>query len=390
MSEPLASLLRPHSLATFWGQQHLVGKDAPISKLIESKTLASMIFWGPPGVGKTTLARIFASGMEADFYELSAVTTGKADLQKIAQQANTSGRPTILFIDEIHRWSKTQQDVLLPLVEKGDISLIGATTENPSFTIIAPLLSRARVFVFNKLTAAEILPALKLAAKELGESVKVELLQKLADESHGDVRFAINALELATKLKRGKSLSLVDIEAACQKSLKYDRNGEEHYNLISALHKSLRSSSPSAAAYWCLRMLRAGEDPLYIARRMLRFASEDIGNANPNALLLANVVFDTCQKLGTPECDTALVQLAEYMAKSKKSNAAYKAIGMIDNDIKHYGDLDVPMHLRNAPTKLMKEVGYSQGYEYDPDLASGKSAQQTLPDKLKNKKYFLD
>jgi putative ATPase len=390
MSEPLASLLRPQSLATFWGQQHLVGKDAPIFKLIESKTPASMIFWGPPGVGKTTLARIFASGMEADFYELSAVTTGKADLQKIAQQGSTNGRPKILFIDEIHRWSKTQQDVLLPLVEKGDISLIGATTENPSFTIIAPLLSRARVFVFNKLTAAEILPALKLATKELAVTVKTELLQKLADEAHGDVRFAINALELATKLKRGKSISLEDIEAACQKSLKYDRNGEEHYNLISALHKSLRSSSPSAAAYWCLRMLRAGEDPLYIARRMLRFASEDIGNANPNALLLANVVFDTCQKLGVPECDTALVQLAEYMANSKKSNAAYRAVGMIDNDIKQYGDLEVPMHLRNAPTKLMKEVGYSKGYEYDPDLASGKSGQQTLPDKLKNKKYFAN
>ncbi len=390
MSEPLASILRPNSLDDFLGQEHLVGKGGPISRLIESKTPASMVFWGPAGVGKTTLARIFASSMDADFYELSAVNAGKADLQKIAQNASVSGKQTVLFIDEIHRWSKTQQDVLLPLVEKGQICLIGATTENPSFTIISPLLSRARVFVFNKLTPKEILPALKRAVNHLGQKVDINLLEKLGELAQGDVRFALNTLELAVNLKRAKLLTLQDIESASQKSLRYDRNGEEHYNLISALHKSLRSSSPSAAAYWCMRMLRAGEDPLYIARRMLRFASEDIGNANPNALLLANVAFDTCQKLGVPECDTALVQLAEYMARSKKSNAAYKAVAQIDQDIKKYGDLEVPLHLRNAPTKLMKEVGYGEGYQYDPDLASGKSDQQTLPDKLKNKKYFLD
>lgn len=388
---PLATKLRPKNLDEFIGQEHLVGEKGPIRKMLEAGKLTSMVFWGPPASGKTTLAEIIANSSQAEFLRLSAVIDGKADLKKILDQAAMNrqhNKQTILFIDEIHRWNKAQQDALLPYVESGEIVLIGATTENPSFTVISPLLSRSRVFVFKNHTIEELMIGIGRGISELKVKAKEEVIRFLAELSNGDMRFALNTLEISAQISKNKTISQTEIESASQKFLRYDRNGEEHYNIISAVHKSLRSSNASAAAYWIMRMLAAGEDPLYVARRLVRFASEDIGNANPNALLLANQVFDTCQKLGMPECDVALVQLAEYLANSKKSNKAYTAAAKIRQDIEKYGNLEVPMHIRNAPTKLMKELGYGKGYEYDHDLASGKSGQQLLPDKLKNKEYF--
>ncbi|MBL8015279.1 MAG: replication-associated recombination protein A, partial [Candidatus Doudnabacteria bacterium] len=276
---------------------------------------------------------------------------------------------------------------LLPYVENGLITLIGATTENPSFTVVSPLLSRSRVFVLQSHSIDELIVGLQRGLRELKIKMAEEDVKYLAELSNGDMRFALNTLEIAARTG-GKKISHKELEAAAQRFLRYDRNGEEHYNIISAVHKSMRSSNADAAAYWVVRMLRAGEDPLYVARRMIRFASEDIGNANPNALLLANVVYDTCAKIGMPECEVALVQLAEYLANSKKSNLAYRADKAINSDIEKYGNLDVPLHLRNAPTALMKDLNYGKGYEYDPDLPNGKSAQQCLPDKLKGRTYF--
>lgn len=387
---PLATRLRPKNLDEFIGQAHLVGPDAPIKKMLDSKQLSSMIFWGPPASGKTTLAEIIAQNVDADFHRLSAVTDGKADLKSIlaiAEENRAKEKTTILFIDEIHRWNKAQQDALLPYVENGLITLIGATTENPSFTVVSPLLSRSRVFVLQSHSIDELIVGLQRGLRELKTKMAEEDVKYLAELSNGDMRFALNTLEIAARTG-GKKISHKELEAAAQRFLRYDRNGEEHYNIISAVHKSMRSSNADAAAYWVVRMLRAGEDPLYVARRMIRFASEDIGNANPNALLLANVVYDTCAKIGMPECEVALVQLAEYLANSKKSNLAYRADKAINSDIEKYGNLDVPLHLRNAPTALMKDLNYGKGYEYDPDLPNGKSAQQCLPDKLKGRTYF--
>ncbi|MCA9379089.1 replication-associated recombination protein A, partial [Candidatus Dojkabacteria bacterium] len=338
--QPLATTLRPQNLDEFIGQQHLVGEQGPIKKLLDSGKVVSMIFWGPPASGKTTLAEIIASNVESDFVRLSAVVDGKAQLKQIIEQASQNkllGKQTILFIDEIHRWNKAQQDALLPYVESGDITLIGATTENPSFTVISPLLSRSRVFVFNSHSNEDILQGLERAVAHLKLKVKPEILQQLAEYSNGDMRFALNTLEIAFELAGKKKITPDIISAAAQRFLRHDRQGEEHYNVISAVHKSLRSSNASAAVYWITRMLQAGEDPLYIARRLVRFASEDIGNANPNALLLANIVYDTCAKLGMPECDVALVQLAEYLANSKKSNSAYTASAMAKADVEKYG-----------------------------------------------------
>lgn len=389
---PLATKLRPKNLSEFIGQEHLVGENGPLKKLIESNQIPSMIFWGPPASGKTTLAEIIANSVEADFLRLSAVTDGKEDLRKVIAKADLNKREnkkTILFIDEIHRWSKAQQDALLPFVENGNITLIGATTENPSFTVISPLISRARVFVFEAHSKEDILKALYRGLKELTKSVETEEeLLKLAEISNGDIRFALNSLEIAANLSKNEIISKDVLENAVQRSLRYDRNGEEHYNIISAVHKSLRSSNATAAVYWIVRMLEAGEDPLYICRRLIRFASEDIGNANPNALLLANVVYDTCQKIGMPECNVALVQLAEYLANAPKNNSAYVAASKAKQDIKKYGNLEVPLHLRNAPTQLMKDIGYGKGYEYDHDLENKKSDQQCMPDGLKGRKYF--
>lgn len=387
---PLASRIRPNSLGDFIGQLHLLGDEGPITRMLQAGKITSMIFWGPPASGKTTLAQIIAKAVQAEFVTLSAVTDGKSELKQIVQVAKLNqaeNKDTILFIDEIHRWSKAQQDALLPYVEDGTLTLIGATTENPSFTVVSPLLSRSRVFVLHSHSVDEIAQGLQRGVNELKAKISKDNLRYLAELSNGDMRFALNTLELACR-SGGKTISKNEVELAAQKFLRYDRNGEEHYNLISAVHKSLRSSNPSAGAYWIVRMLAAGEDPLYIARRLIRFASEDIGNANPNALLLSNVVYDTCAKIGMPECEVALVQLAEYLASSKKSNKAYVADKLINQDISKYGNLDVPMHLRNAPTKLMKNIGYGKGYEYDPDLETGKSQQQCLPDSLANRNYW--
>jgi putative ATPase len=391
---PLATLLRPQNLDEFIGQEHLVGENGPLRKLIQSNKVPSMIFWGPPASGKTTLAEIIAKSVDADFLRISAVTDGKDSLRKIikiAEQNKGLGRETILFIDEIHRWSKAQQDALLPFVERGTITLIGATTENPSFTVISALMSRARVFIFESHSIENIVKALEKAISVLGaktDGKDVAPLKILAELSNGDIRFALNSLEIAANISENKVITTQVIEKAVQKVLRYDKSGEEHYNTISAVHKSLRSSNATAAVYWIMRMLEAGDDPLYVARRLLRFASEDIGNVNPNALLLANVVYETCQKLGMPECNTALVQLAKYLAESKKDNSAYVAVQKAQEDIKKYGNLPIPIHFRNAPTKFMKEIGYGQGYEYDHDLKNKKSDQQCMPDELKNRDYF--
>ncbi len=399
--EPLASKYRPKSLDEFIGQQHLVGANGPIRKFLETGNVPSMIFWGPPGTGKTTLAYIISLNLYYDFYKMQAVNSGKEELRKILKIALNNqkyNKKTMLFLDEIHRWNKAQQDTLLPYVEKGVITLIGATTENPSFTIISPLLSRTKVFVFNQHTKEDIATLLKRVIKKEYPKYKIskKVIDLIAELANGDMRSALNILEMSITLsdagnKKNKYiLSEEEIQRVIQKPLYYDREGEEHYNIISAIHKSMRSSNPDAAVYWVGRMLSAGEDPLYIARRMIRFASEDIGNADPQALILANSVYEACAKVGMPECEVFLIQLAIYLSKAPKDNSAYVAELSVKEDIEKYGNLPVPMNIRNAPTKLMKELGYGKGYEYDHDLKNKKSNQQCLPDKLAGKKYVKD
>lgn len=403
--------LRPQNFDDFIGQNHLAGSSGVIRRLVNGGIIPSMIFWGPPGCGKTSLAEVIANSTEAEFVRISAVMDGKDKLKVILDQASqvkkSNNKKTIVFIDEIHRWNKAQQDALLPYVEQGDIILIGATTENPSFEIISALLSRARVFVFEPHSVENIFQALQKGYHYLHssintknniklENIKTEIsptttkaFQLLAEIANGDMRFALNALESAYSiLQEGQELDFNVVQDSIQKVLLYDKNGEEHYNIISAIHKSLRSSNPSAGAYWVMRMLEAGEDPLYIARRLVRFASEDIGNASPTALLLANSVYDTCHKLGLPECSTALIQLVEYLALAPKNNSAYRAVNSIKEDIKKFGNLPVPMHLRNAPTKLMKNIGYGKNYQYDHDLPNKKSSQICFPDELVDRDYF--
>jgi putative ATPase len=399
--EPLASKYRPKSLDEFIGQQHLVGANGPIRKFLETGNVPSMIFWGPPGTGKTTLAYIISLNLYYDFYKMQAVNSGKEELRKILKIALNNqkyNKKTMLFLDEIHRWNKAQQDTLLPYVEKGVITLIGATTENPSFTIISPLLSRAKVFVFKQHTKEDIATLLKRVIKKEYPKYKIskKVIDLIAELANGDMRSALNILEMSITLsdagnKKNKFiLSEEEIQRVIQKPLYYDREGEEHYNIISAIHKSMRSSNPDAAVYWVGRMLSAGEDPLYIARRMIRFASEDIGNADPQALILANNVYEACQKVGMPECEVFLIQLAIYLSKAPKDNSAYIAELSVKKDIEKYGNLPVPMNIRNAPTKLMKELGYGKGYEYDHDLKNKKSNQQCLPDKLAKRRYVKD
>ena len=352
-----------------------------------------MLFWGPPGTGKTTLAYIISQDMFYDFHKLQAVASGKEDLNKIIKIAQNNlnyGRKTILFLDEIHRWNKAQQDSLLPYVEKGTITLIGATTENPSFRINNALLSRCKVFVFEPHSKEDIAEYIKKIAKKeyKDKTISKKIFELMSDLSNGDLRSGINILEMTTSIAKDKKISQEDVKNAVQKQIYYDRAGDEHYNLISAVHKSLRSSNPDAACFYIMRMLEGGEDPLYIARRLLRFSSEDIGNANPNAILLANTVYEACAKIGMPECDVFLMQLAIYLAKSKKDNSTYVVAQETKKDIKKYGNLPVPKHLLNAPTKLMEELEYGKGYEYDPDLESKHSNQQCMPDKLKNRKYI--
>jgi putative ATPase len=405
MSEPLAYMLRPKTLDEFFGQEEIVGDGKLLRKLIEEDNLHSVIFYGPPGCGKTTLAHIIANATSADFEVISAVSSGVPELRKIiavAKERKKMGRRTVLFIDEIHRFSKSQQDALLPHTEDGTVTLIGATTENPSFEVISALLSRSQVFVFKMLdekSLGQILDrALEKAAdvnlknkSGTGKVFKIDEEGKdfLVQFANGDARTLLNTLEIVLKLVKNESITAADIHEVLQrKSLRYDKKGEEHYNIISALHKSMRDSDPDGALYWLGRMLEAGEDPLYVARRLIRFASEDVGMADPHALLVAVAAKDVCHFLGMPECNVNLAQAVVHLSMAPKSNALYAAYGAVQSDIRNYGNLEVPLHIRNAPTRLMKDWGYGKGYQYAHNFSDAKVNQQHLPDKLKDRRYY--
>lgn len=392
---PLAERMRPKNLDDFVGQEEIIGKDSFLSKAIKDDKVPSLVFWGPPGSGKTTLANIIAHETKAEFIKMSAVASGLQELRKIIVLAKENlqlGRKTIFFLDEIHRWNKAQQDALLPWIEDGTIVLIGATTENPSFSLNNALISRTRVVVLKELTELDVEKIIWQAVRDGDNGVgkrlkKVDdgVVKFLAKMSNGDARMALNTLELA--VSRNDILTEKIIKQVLQKMhLRYDKNGEEHYNIISALHKSMRGDDVQAAIYWTVRMIEGGEDPRYIARRMIRFASEDIGLADNFALVLANSVYDTCQKIGLPECNTVLVQCAAYLAKTKKSIAVYQAYKRAAADVIDLGNLPVPMQIRNAPTKLMKNLGYGKDYKYSP--LEDSSDQQYLPQELKGKKYL--
>ncbi len=402
---PLAERMRPKTLAEFVGQHHLVGENRILQRLIGQGKIPSLLLWGPPGSGKTTLASILAHSIDARFVFFSAVLSGVRELRREVEEATVererSAGPTLLFVDEIHRFNKSQQDALLPHVESGLFTLIGATTENPSFQVIAPLLSRCQVLVLKPLAEEDlevvVRRALEDSGRGLGEaglSLDDEALALLTRIADGDCRRALNCLETAASLaessKEGGARITVAVveEAAQQRTLRYDRSGEEHYNLISALHKSLRDSDPDGASYWLGRMLTSGEDPLYIARRLIRFASEDIGNADPRALQVALNCREAFHILGPPEGELALFQAVTYLATAPKSNAVYMAEKKIRHDIERTGSLPVPMHLRNAPTALMKEMGYGRGYQYAHDNADGLVAQEHMPDRLRGNTYY--
>ena len=394
--EPLSSILRPKSLETFVGQHHLVDEWMPISTFLENKKIPSMLFWGPPGCGKTTLAEIIANSMQAEFFQLSWVRSKKEDLSAIIEKAELNLKywtPTLVFLDEIHRWNKSQQDTLLPFVEKGTITLIWATTENPSFTVNNALLSRCRLFVFEKITPEDVFEFLskqKETIKKYYPEIEIsdDVLKFLAKNANWDLRNAINLLESALLLLWKWELTEEHLIKAWTQQVYYDRDWEEHYNIISAVHKSLRDSDPHAACYWIQRMLVAWEDPLYIARRLLRFASEDIWLADNNALLLANQVYDAIQKVWMPECSIFLMQLAVYLARAPKSNLCEKIDLATKQDIQKYWNLPVPMVIRNAPTKMMKDLWYWKWYKYAHDYPWAKVDQEHFPDELKWRKYF--
>lgn len=387
---PLADRIRPKTLAKFVGQEHLIGKNGIIRKLVESDQLPSMIFWGPPGSGKTTLAYIIANTTKSHFIHKSAVTTTLKDVRQAVKEAKERleayHQRTIFFLDEIHRFNKAQQDAFLPHVEKGIIILIGATTENPSFEVIGPLLSRSRVFVLNQLTPEELKIITKRGLKELKAKIEPKALDFLIQASNGDARISLNAIEIAKSLLTPRS-SLITFklikEVFQKKSLLYDRAGEEHYNTISGFIKSMRASDVDASLYYLARMVEAGEDPLFIARRMVIFASEDIGMAQPTALVVANEVFRACETIGYPECAINLAHGTVYLAKAPKDRSAYNGLRAAQEDVKKHGNLPIPLHLRNPVTKLMKEIGYGKDYEPYPD-----KSKSLLPKKLKGKNYY--
>lgn len=376
--QPLASRIRPQALADFIGQEHLVGVGKPIREAIEKKHLFSFILWGPPGVGKTTLARIYAQALNADIFELSAVSAGKEDIRKILR--TPSLQPKVLFLDEIHRFNKAQQDFLLPYVESGALTLIGATTENPSFEVISALLSRTRIFVLTELTDADMRKILK--------RTKIKVPKAAADwliaMANGDARQMLTLLEQTDQLHGTVSVEKLK-ETLQSLHLRYDKKGEEHYNTISAFIKSMRASDADAALYYLARMVEAGEDPLFIARRMVIFASEDIGLAQPTALVVANEVFRACEVIGYPECAINLAHGVAYLAQAKKDRSSYDAFRAAQADVRAHGNLPIPTHLRNAPTKLMKELGYGEGQKWEAGFQHEKGY---LPDKLRKRRYL--
>ena len=401
--QPLAERLRPRDLDEFCGQEHLLGEGKVLRRMIENDAVGSMIFWGPPGVGKTTLARIIAHRTKAKFIDFSAVTSGIKEIKGVMENAESArryGRKTILFVDEIHRFNKAQQDAFLPYVEKGSIILIGATTENPSFEVNGALLSRCKVFVLHALSAEDIVKLLKRALEDErgfgGQKVEIaqDLIAAIANFANGDARGALSTLEMAVLNgdddgQGGIRVTAQNIEqCTSRKSLLYDKKGEEHYNLISALHKSMRNSDPDAAVYWLARMLEAGEDPVYIARRVTRFASEDVGLADPRALSIAIDAFEACRLIGMPECSVHLTQAVVYMSLAPKSNALYMAYESAKKDALTQLSEPVPLVIRNAPTKLMKELDYGKGYEYAHDAKDKLTTMQCLPDSLEGRRYY--
>ncbi|QQR57870.1 MAG: replication-associated recombination protein A [Candidatus Melainabacteria bacterium] len=403
MKQPLADRMRPRNLSEFVGQENIVSPGGMLSAMIDSKKLSSFILWGPPGVGKTTLANIVANSTNCDWVSFSAVVSGIKEIKNVMATAEAlrkiENRLTVLFVDEIHRFNKAQQDAFLPYVENGTIVLIGATTENPSFELNGALLSRMKVFVLTELSIEDVVNILKQALADsqrgLGESkitVEDDLLSLLGNLSSGDARSALNSLELAVMMAARENRSEVnenDIKQAVQKAmLKYDKDGENHFNLISALHKSIRNSDADAALYWLARMLEAGEDPIYVARRLVRFASEDIGLASPQALSQAVSAMQAVQLVGMPEGKLALAQVVVYMALSPKSNAVYVAYNQAAKDANNTFAHPVPLHLRNAPTKLMNEIGYGRGYKYAHDFEEGKADMKCLPEELSKRKYY--
>jgi putative ATPase len=400
---PLAERQRPYKIDDFVGQEEI--RAVVKSLLTQSKSsgfFPSIIFWGPPGSGKTTLSRIIALELARKFYEFSAVNASTKEVEKVIphkEEARIKGfdfieerentKAPVVFIDEIHRFNKAQQDSLLPHVERGNIVFIGATTENPSFEVIGPLMSRCRVLILNRHEDEDLKTIIKRGLNTLNNKMSTEVLDFISFSSNGDARIALNILEIASHLAVGKIIELKNVEDALQRhNLSFDLKGEEFYNTISALHKSLRGSDPDSALYWLGRMLEAGQDPLYIARRLVRFASEDIGLEDPQALILAMSAFNACQVVGMPECELALAQTVVYLAKAPKSNQLYIAYGKVKDDVKNFGNLPVPLEIRNAPTKFMKGIGYGKGYKYEHSPTAEKTDQEYMPSKLTGKKYL--